>query len=83
MAIEISDDLLGTFVPIIVYWLYSGFYELFSDMESYRLHPKGEEDIKNVATKKMVVKGVLIQQAFQISVSLILFTVLYIHTHIL
>lgn len=75
MVYGVSDELLGTFVPIAVYWIYSGFYALLGDLEKYRLHPKGEEDIKNIATKKMVVKGVLVQQAFQIAVSLLLFMV--------
>lgn len=74
MAFGISDELLGTFVPIVVYWLYSGFYVLLGGLEKYRLHPKGEEELKNVATRKMVVKGVLVQQAFQVAVSLLLFT---------
>ena len=75
MAIGVSDELLGTFVPIAVYWIYSGFYVLLGDLEKYRLHPKGEEDVKNVASRRMVVKGVLVQQAFQITVSLLLFMV--------
>ncbi|XP_020255518.1 sphinganine C4-monooxygenase 1-like [Asparagus officinalis] len=74
MGFRVSDELLGTFVPIAVYWIYSGFYELLGGLHNYRLHPKGEEEVKNVATKATVVKGVLIQQAFQIAVSLLLFT---------
>jgi len=75
MAFGVSDEILGTFVPIAVYWIYSGFYELLGGLDNYRLHPKGEEDVKNIATKRMVVKGVIIQQAFQIAVSLLLFMV--------
>lgn len=73
MAFEVSDELLGTFIPVAVYWIYSGFYVLLGDLENYRLHPKGEEDMKNVASKLMVIKGVLLQQAFQIIASLLLF----------
>lgn len=72
-ASAVSDGVLGTFVPIAVYWIYSGLFELLGGtMNSYRLHPKGEEDTKNV----VLFKGVLVQQAFQIAVSLLLFTVI-------
>ncbi|KAK1266434.1 Sphinganine C(4)-monooxygenase 1 [Acorus gramineus] len=73
-----SDELLGTFVPVVVYWLYSGFYVLLdstSTFDDYRLHPKKDEDVKNLASKATVVKGVLIQQVLQIAVSLLLFSV--------
>ena len=82
MAFEVSDELLGTFVPIAVYWLYSGMYILLDVMEvdSYRLHPKGEEEAKNVVSKRTVVKGVLVQQLFQVAVSLLLFTVITLFT---
>ena len=77
MAIAVSDELLGTFVPIAVYWLYSGMYIVLDrmEMDNYRLHPKGEEETKNVVSKRTVVKGVLVQQGFQIAVSLLLFMV--------
>jgi sphinganine C4-monooxygenase len=78
MTFVVSDELLGTFVPIAVYWLYSGMYILLDrmEMDDYRLHPKGEEETKNIVSKWTVVKGVLVQQGFQIAVSLILFTVI-------
>jgi sphinganine C4-monooxygenase len=78
MEFAVSDELLGTFVPIAVYWLYSGMYILLDrmEMENYRLHPKGEEETKNIVSKSTVVKGVLVQQGFQIAVSLLLFTVI-------
>ncbi|GJN29228.1 hypothetical protein PR202_gb17428 [Eleusine coracana subsp. coracana] len=77
MAFAVSDELLGTFVPIAVYWLYSGLYIVLDGlgMDDYRLHPKGEES-KNIVSKWTVVRGVLVQQAFQIAVSLLLFTAL-------
>lgn len=77
MAFAVSDELLGTFVPIAVYWLYSGLYIVLDGlgMDDYRLHPKGEET-KNIVSKWTVVRGVLVQQAFQIAVSLLLFTVI-------
>ncbi|XP_020693965.1 sphinganine C4-monooxygenase 2-like, partial [Dendrobium catenatum] len=74
MPFPVSDELLGTFVPIAVYWIYSGIYVMLGDLNQYRLHTKAEEDKKNVVSKRTVVKGVLIQQAFQIAVSLLLFT---------
>ncbi|WOK91596.1 sphinganine C4-monooxygenase 2-like [Canna indica] len=75
MEFAVSDELLGTFMPIAVYWLYSGLYlVLDAGLEEYRLHPKGEEAVKNVVSRGTVVKGVLLQQAFQVVVSLILFT---------
>ncbi|KAK1260536.1 Sphinganine C(4)-monooxygenase 1 [Acorus gramineus] len=74
----VSNEMLGTFVPIVVYWVYSGVYVyLGNNFEEYRLHPKKEEEVKNVVSKGTVVKGVLVQQAFQIVVSLILFTISY------
>ncbi|URD91882.1 Fatty acid hydroxylase superfamily [Musa troglodytarum] len=76
MAFAVSDELLGTFVPIAVYWIYSGIYVLLGDLEKYRLHTKAEENVKNIVSKSTVVKGVLVQQTFQISVSLLLFAVI-------
>ncbi|PWZ17926.1 Sphinganine C4-monooxygenase 2 [Zea mays] len=75
MAFAVSDELLGTFVPIAVYWLYSGLYVVLDGlgMDDYRLHPKGEE-ARNIVSRWTVVRGVLVQQAFQIAVSLLLFT---------
>ncbi|RRT35213.1 hypothetical protein B296_00049449 [Ensete ventricosum] len=78
MAFAVSDELLGTFVPVAVYWVYSGIYVLLGDLENYRLHTKAEEKAKNIVPKWTVVKGVLLQQAFQIAVSLLLFTVITI-----
>jgi sphinganine C4-monooxygenase len=82
MAIAVSDELLGTFVPIAVYWLYSGLYVALDGvgrLGSYRLHPKGEEAAKNVVSRAAVVRGVLVQQAFQVVVALALFTVIPPH----
>ncbi|KAI9111566.1 hypothetical protein K1719_017256 [Acacia pycnantha] len=76
MDLGISDELLGTFAPILVYWIYSGIYVvlgLFS--ENYRLHPKKDEDEKNLVSKLSVVKGVLLQQVVQAVVAIILFSI--------
>ncbi|XP_020598025.1 sphinganine C4-monooxygenase 2-like, partial [Phalaenopsis equestris] len=70
----VSDELLGTLVPIAVYWIYSGIYILLGDMNQYRLHTKAEEDNKNVVSKRTVSRGVLVQQAFQIAVVFLVLT---------
>lgn len=76
MDFEISDGLLGTLVPIAVYWIYSGIYVLLgSYCENYRLHSKRDEDEKNLVSKGDVVRGVLFQQMVQAVISLLLFAV--------
>ncbi|KAG0503838.1 hypothetical protein HPP92_003910 [Vanilla planifolia] len=72
-SLPASDELLCTFVPVAVYWIYFGMYAMLGDMKDYRLHPKAEEDKLNVVSKRTVVKDVLIQQAFQIAVSFVFF----------
>ncbi|XP_031101430.1 sphinganine C4-monooxygenase 1-like [Ipomoea triloba] len=72
---DVSDELLGTFVPIVVYWLYSGIYSILGGLHNYRLHSKKEEDEKNLVSKADVVKGVVLQQAVQAIVATILFAV--------
>ncbi|CAN1197425.1 Sphinganine C4-monooxygenase 2 [Linum perenne] len=73
---QISDELLGTFVPIVVYWGYSGIYCLLGWLEGYRLHTKQDEDEKNLVSKWTVVKGVLCQQVVQALVATLLFAVM-------
>lgn len=75
MDFGVSDELVGTVAPIVVYWLYSGIYILLGSLENYRLHSKKDEDDKNLVSKGTVVKGVLLQQAVQAVVAIILFTV--------
>lgn len=70
-----SDELLGTFVPILVYWIYSGMYAMLGSMDSYRLHTKKDEEEKNLVSKRAVVKGVLFQQTIQAAVAIVLFKV--------
>lgn len=72
---EISDELMGTFVPIVVYWAYSGIYAMLGGLDNYRLHSRKDEDEKNLVAKKDVVKGVLLQQAVQAIVATLLFAV--------
>lgn len=71
----VSDDLMGTFAPIVVYWIYAGFYHLLPPLDNYRLHTTRDEEDKNLVPFKAVVKGVLLQQLVQAIVALILFTV--------
>lgn len=75
MSFAISDEFLGTFVPILVYWVYSGMYICLGSLDKYRLHSKIDEDEKNLVTKSAVVKGVLLQQTLQAIISVILFKV--------
>lgn len=76
MDLGVSDEILGTFVPLVVYWIYSGIYVVLGLFgENYRLHSKQEEDEKNLVSKGDVVKGVLFQQLVQAVVATLLFAV--------
>lgn len=75
MEISVSYELLGTVMPLVVYWAYSGLYMLFGSYDNYRLHSRKDEDEKNLISKQTVVKGVLLQQAIQAIVAIILFKV--------
>ncbi|XAR56007.1 Sphinganine C(4)-monooxygenase [Bertholletia excelsa] len=75
MNLRVSDELLGTFVPIVVYWVYSGIYVILGSLGDYRLHSRKDEDDKNLVPKGSVVRGVLLQQALQAIVAILLFTV--------
>ncbi|KAG6624153.1 very-long-chain aldehyde decarbonylase GL1-9-like [Carya illinoinensis] len=65
----VSDEAMGTFAPIVVYWLYAGFYQLLPPLDNYRLHSKKEEALKNSVPLSFVVKGVLLQQLVQATVA--------------
>ncbi|CAA7401900.1 unnamed protein product [Spirodela intermedia] len=75
MELARSEETLGALLPIAVYWTYSALYVLLGSLslDKYRLHPRGDE-AKNIVSRATVVKGVLIQQAFQVVVALGLFT---------
>lgn len=75
MGFPVSDEVLGTFMPIVVYWVYSGIYILLGSFDNYRLHSRKDEDDKNLVSKTTVVKGVLLQQTIQAIVAILLFTV--------
>ncbi|KAK4280092.1 hypothetical protein QN277_011763 [Acacia crassicarpa] len=70
----VSDEVMGTFAPIVLYWIYAGFYQLLPPLDNYRLHSRREEDEKNVVSLSAVVKGVLLQQLVQATVALLLLT---------
>ncbi|MCD7471145.1 Arf guanine nucleotide exchange factor sbh1 [Datura stramonium] len=69
----VSDELLGTFLPIVVYWVYSGLYLMLGDMHNYRLHSKKDEDEKNLVSQAVYV--VLFPQVVQVAVATVLFAV--------
>lgn len=69
----VSDEVMGTFAPILVYWLYAGFYQLLPPLDNYRLHTRKEENEKNVVPLSAVVRGVLLQQLVQATVAHLLF----------
>ncbi|KAL3621457.1 Very-long-chain aldehyde decarbonylase GL1-9 [Castilleja foliolosa] len=71
----VSDESMGTFAPLVVYWLYAGFYQLLPPLDNYRLHTKTEENEKNLVPLGSVIKGVLIQQFAQAVVAELLFLV--------
>ncbi|KAG9451216.1 hypothetical protein H6P81_011181 [Aristolochia fimbriata] len=64
---------MGTFAPIVVYWIYAGFYQLLPPLDGYRLHTRKEEEEKNLVPLSTVVKGVLLQQLVQATVAQMLF----------
>lgn len=68
----VSDEVMGTFAPIVIYWIYAGFYQLLPPLDNYRLHSRREEDEKNLVPLSAVVKGVLLQQLVQATVALLL-----------
>ncbi|XP_062097698.1 very-long-chain aldehyde decarbonylase GL1-9-like [Humulus lupulus] len=72
----VSDESMGTFAPIVVYWLYAGFYQLMPPLDNYRLHTRKEEEQQSKSVPlSSVVKGVLLQQLVQATVAQGLFLV--------
>ena len=85
-----GEELLVTLAPVAVYWLYSGMYEVLGSSKAlakYRLHSRRDEETKNMASKRDVDKGVLLQQAIQAAISVAVlkvslkFVSAALHTH--
>ena len=70
----ISDEVMGALAPIVVYWIYAGFYHVLPVSDRYRLHARKEE-IKNIVSLSEVIKGVLWQQILQAVVAISMFQV--------
>ena len=70
----ISDEVMGALAPIVVYWIYAGFYHVLPVSDRYRLHARKEE-IKNIVSLSEVIKGVLWQQTLQAVVAISMFQV--------
>lgn len=65
----VSDEAMGTFAPVVVYWLYAGFYQLLPPLDNYRLHTRKEEEERNLVPLRSVLKGVLLNQLVQVAVA--------------
>ena len=76
-----SDEILATVVPVVVYWAYSGVYVMLGSVDRYRLHSRKDEDVKNLVSKRDVVKGVLLQQLVQVAVAVLTFKVVVVVAH--
>lgn len=70
-----SDETMGTFFPIVVYWIYAGVYHLLPSLKKFRLHTLEEKKQNNVVELPEVIRGVLVQQTFQVIVAQLLFFV--------
>ncbi|CAI0396268.1 unnamed protein product [Linum tenue] len=61
---------MGTFAPIVVYWLYAGFFQVMlasGFLDKHRLHTREEGEKKNLVPLSSVIKGVLLLQILQIA----------------
>lgn len=62
--------------PIIAYWVGVAIYELtLTKKDEHRLFTKEEEDTQNLATRRQVLVGVIINQAMQMVLTTLLFMV--------
>jgi hypothetical protein len=68
-----AEELVVTLAPVAVYWVYAGIYDLLlartTVLDKYRLHSRRDEETKNIASRKDVVRGVLLLQAIQVAIS--------------
>ncbi|PRQ18065.1 putative sphingolipid C4-monooxygenase [Rosa chinensis] len=67
MRIVASDEVLGTFIPIIVYWLYAALIVFMEkSFPKYKIRSAEEQDKRNhLVSKGTVIKGVVLQQVLQ------------------
>ncbi|PRQ18925.1 putative sphingolipid C4-monooxygenase [Rosa chinensis] len=74
-----SDEILGMFIPIILYWLYAAvIISIEKLVPKYKLRSSEEQDKRNhLVSKGTVIKGVVLQQALQACTA----TLLYILTN--
>ncbi|PRQ18067.1 putative sphingolipid C4-monooxygenase [Rosa chinensis] len=80
MRIVASDEVLGTFISIIVYWLYPALIvSMEKSFPKYKIQSVEEQDKRNhLVSKGTAIKGVVLQQVLQ---PLIIATLLYILTN--
>ena len=73
MGFMSGEEVVVTLAPVAVYWVYAGIYEALlrhtTVLDRYRLHSRREEETKNIASRKDVVRGVLLQQGIQVAIS--------------
>lgn len=74
----VSDEMMGTFAPIAIYWIYGGMYQLLPSSDRHRLHSLKEEEQKNLVRMPAVIKGVLLQQLVQATIARLLFLVIFL-----
>uniref|UniRef100_A0A1D1Z3M8 aldehyde oxygenase (deformylating) n=1 Tax=Anthurium amnicola TaxID=1678845 RepID=A0A1D1Z3M8_9ARAE len=74
MALGIPDELLPVLVPPVFYWIAAGIYHLvLGSTDKYQLFTKEEEESQNLATRREVLTGVLLNQAMQIALAALVF----------
>ncbi|KAH0970344.1 hypothetical protein GBA52_022500 [Prunus armeniaca] len=69
-----SDEVLGIFVPIFIYWIYAGIVAVIETaFPKYKMQTTEEQDEKNLVSRSTVIKGVLVQQSLQAIIVALLF----------
>ncbi|PQQ14140.1 sphinganine C4-monooxygenase 1-like [Prunus yedoensis var. nudiflora] len=71
---KISDEVLGIFVPIFIYWIYAGILAVLETaFPKYKIQTTEQQDEKNLVSRSTVIKGVLVQQSLQAIIAALLF----------
>lgn len=71
---KISDEILGIFVPIFIYWIYAGILAVLETaFPKYKMQTTEQQDEKNLVSRSTVIKGVLVQQSLQAIIAALLF----------